>query len=213
MTNNPNRQPKGTTTGGQFATSRNPESEVDLSLPLGSDDEFDGCRASDLLRTIKSVPDDEPLIEYIATKGDADRIAERTLSDEEWRGVVREFHARSSSKYNAHESMMLAECGALEFLDDPDGAVQEVDNPYENRGLRSAKAVRELLAPLPADEPVIAWLRTRDDVAHDAQRVIPSTQWAKVVDNFINHDDNEEALLYMDETFLDVVENVGSTPV
>jgi hypothetical protein len=281
------RQPKGQSTGGQFAASQNPESTVDLDEPVGPYDGYEGWTVDDLrqhletlpgnepilpwlrtrsgaaednerdisptqwmnihneftektdndhgpwsalyetfiecvdevvpeddfatprslLESLRDIPDDEPLMEFIATRAHAEHIADRPLSDEEWRAVVREFDAKSNDKYNAAESMMMAETIALSFLEGPDEVAEEVDNPYYGRGLRSAAGVRNHLSIIPDDEPVVNWLMTRADAEVNEGKTITPSQWAQAVENFTQHDD-EQALLFMEETFSDVVSDV-----
>lgn len=91
-----NRDPKGQPTGGQFAPSKNPESDVDLAELMKSGYEnFKGETVGDLRRVLEFLPEDEPLLYWVRTRSDVEdatsSTSERNFTPEQWMGIYDKF--------------------------------------------------------------------------------------------------------------------------
>jgi hypothetical protein len=114
---NQTRQPKGTDAGGQFASSTNPEAQVDLSTDAPSPYAEGGRRCvGDIKKLIENLPDDEPVLYWVCFREDAanklgaisdvqeimedePRFETTEISPEDWVKIYDRFEEESDSRH------------------------------------------------------------------------------------------------------------------
>ncbi len=183
---NQKRQPKGTTIGGQFAASKNPESN--LALDVQHEDPYASWqhdRVGSLREAMLALPPDERVEVYFTARRDVSvwdaslgayetpgakdwaRIVNRVDSEVPWTSIIEQWHDSINT--------------VMDYPPDPTDIVES--------GAPDAKNTLSLLEGLDDDEPILAFIRTKGetevyDEALEATRPPNDAEWSHICRDF-----------------------------